>query len=477
MRASVFSFSCVVLLVLATAMPARAAVELSAECGSGTPSMFAPGVSASDRDGSIYYVDWANGNLSYKLARDLPLVTRWRETLERIGFAQIRYDHWGKPWCGIVWSADGVRHAVRWPTAVSDSGSLEHRFEGMPAEVWFVYLEMQQVAVNGEVCAEVGGESEYTGSIALQCAASGDELSRAEIRILPDGDLLLSRLEPTPGRRCATVIGSHPGALQHWHASLDEAEFEELPDHAAAFPNVGCTIERTRDDVTHRVRLGPARPADSRWKVVDPVASELAVMAGGRLRFNASGPGSEVEKVTLLDAFTARAIASADVLVASDNGIRCEIAPCPTERVEWRGRTDTSGRVLLPTRFVTEMTVVGTPAHQTRSIDDATKGADGALALELIPRELPSDGVLGLGLTPLKLVDAQSGAAVANEMVHVAAEGTVGLVLTSNALGYVFIDAEDFGVLLEEVRVSIPGYRRRELGFDLVVPFERERAR
>jgi hypothetical protein len=222
------------------------------------------------------------------------------------------------------------------------------------------------------------------------------------------------------------------------------------------------------------VHLGTQRPADSRWKAVDAVVNELAVMAGGRLRFTATGPGSEVRKVTLLDAFTARAVAAADVLVASDNGMRCITAPCPTDRVEWRGRTDASGTVLVPARFVTAETAIGTRAHDARSVDDSARGNDGALVLELVPLELPSDDLLGLGPTPVKLVDAASGAAIANAKVHVAAEGTVGLELESNALGYVFIGEEDFGVLLEELHVSVAGYRRRDLGFDLVVPLQRE---
>jgi hypothetical protein len=474
MRASVFSVGSLAVLLVATATSAQAAVGISAVCGSGTPSAFAPGASANDRDGSIYYVDWANGHLSHKIARNVPLVARWRETLERIAFAQVRYDHFGKPWCGVIRSADGVQHAVRWPTAVSENGSLAHQFAGVPAEVWFVYLEMQQVAVNGEVCAAAGDGYEVEGSIALQCAGPGAESTRAELRILQDGDFVASRSQAASNQQCSTVVGHHPRALAQWHAALDEAELEELPDHDPLFPDRTCALERTRGGVTHRVHLGTQRPADPRWKAVDTVVNELAVMAGGRLRFTAAGPGNDVKKVTLLDAFTARAVAAADVLVSSDNGIRCISAPCPTDPVEWRGRTDASGTVLVPARFVTEETVIGTRAHDARYVDEAARGTDGALVLELVPLDLPSDDSLDTGLTPVKLVDAASGTAIANAKVRVAAEGTVGLELESNALGYVFIGQEDFGVLLEELRVSVFGYRRRELGFDLVLPLQRE---
>jgi hypothetical protein len=477
MRISGFSFGGLAGLLVATATSAQSPIEISAACGSGTPSAFAPGASASTRDGSIYYVDWANGSLSYKIARNVPLVARWHETLERMGFEQIRYGDFGQPWCGIIRSADGGQHAVRWPTAVNENGSLAHNFEGMPAEVWFVYLEMQQVAVNGEVCANAGDAYEVTDSIALQCPGPGGEPTRAELRVLSDGDFIASRLQAAPHQQCSTVIGHHPRALEQWHAVLDEAELEELPDHDPLRPDRTCTLERTRGGVTHRVHLGTQRPADSRWMAVDTVVNELAVMSGGRLGVTATGQGSEVRRFTLLDALTARAAAAADVLVASDNGIRCIAAPCPTDRVEWRGRTDSSGTVLVPARFVTEMTAIGTRAHDARSVSDAVRGPDGALVLELIPLELPSDDSLGLGLTPVKLVDAASGAAIADAKVHVAAEGTVGLELESNALGYIFIDEGDFDVLLEELRVSVPGYRRRSLGFDLVAPLRREPSR
>jgi hypothetical protein len=113
--------------------------------------------------------------------------------------------------------------------------------------------------------------------------------------------------------------------------------------------------------------------------------------------------------------------------------------------------------------------VIETPGHIAASVQDAVPRSGGDYTLELVPRDLSSDHPLGLGLSPLKLIDASSGEPIANAAVNLAAAGTVEVDLRSNALGYIFVDEEDFTVLLKDLRITVPSYRTRAIGYESVV--------
>ena len=74
-------------------------------------------------------------------------------------------------------------------------------------------------------------------------------------------------------------------------------------------------------------------------------------------------------RVQLLDARTTKPIAGTEVKVYSDNGIRCEQPPCPTNGKEWKGRTDAAGYVTIPRTAIQVVANISTSRHSADLID------------------------------------------------------------------------------------------------------------
>jgi hypothetical protein len=74
------------------------------------------------------------------------------------------------------------------------------------------------------------------------------------------------------------------------------------------------------------------------------------------------GAGDTI-RIRLVDAATGRPIADSEVEVYTDNGIRCVTAPCPTDGLTWRGRSDAQGVVAVPKSAVNVVAHIGTPRH------------------------------------------------------------------------------------------------------------------
>jgi len=53
-------------------------------------------------------------------------------------------------------------------------------------------------------------------------------------------------------------------------------------------------------------------------------------------------------KLLLLDKRTRKPLRLTALEIYSDNGIRCIKAPCPTNGIEWKGKTDARGYVVVP---------------------------------------------------------------------------------------------------------------------------------
>jgi hypothetical protein len=56
-------------------------------------------------------------------------------------------------------------------------------------------------------------------------------------------------------------------------------------------------------------------------------------------------------KLLALDKRTRKPIRLTAVKIYSDNGIRCRTTPCPTNGIEWNGKTDGRGYVLIPSQI------------------------------------------------------------------------------------------------------------------------------
>jgi hypothetical protein len=90
-------------------------------------------------------------------------------------------------------------------------------------------------------------------------------------------------------------------------------------------------------------------------------------------------------RVRLLDAATGRPLAGAAVTVYSDNGIRCDRAPCPTNGRTWQGRTGATGWLALPRTEIQQTVSVSTPTRYGDLVGDATRAA-GGWVLRMRPR-------------------------------------------------------------------------------------------
>lgn len=92
---------------------------------------------------------------------------------------------------------------------------------------------------------------------------------------------------------------------------------------------------------------------------------------------------------------------------------------------------------------------------------DSEKDANGAWVVELYPNHLSNSA--GLGVRPIKLVDAPSNRPLSNTAVHIAFGETDSFEGTTNALGYVFLPFEKARPALENTWVVVPGYRRAKI--------------
>jgi hypothetical protein len=173
---------------------------------------------------------------------------------------------------------------------------------------------------------------------------------------------------------------------------------------------------------------------------------------------NATG---SILTIQLINASTTLPIVGTAVTVQSNNGIECRTAPCPRNIREWKGASDAHGIIRIPRSILQLGANVETSACYGDLIADSAPAADGRWVAELLPRE-PADAP---GPHPLKLLDAGTGAPIADSSVRISFGGGNRRPRTfdsrTNALGYVFVPfevvaASDPG----RVWLEVPGYRR-----------------
>lgn len=263
-------------------------ITISAVCSGGTPDPFAVGAMAQDIDGAVFRIEPGSLAPGRKVARNVPFVARLRETLDQLNFEQIRFDHSDGSWCGVTRTIESASHSVRWPTRLQPNGALAHHFAGMPVEVWHVFLELQRVGTEQQVCGRFH-EDIVPHGVAMWSACQGPGInpSASGVYVLEDGDIVTWTGGPVVQKRCSRVAGSEKDSLARWHAMLSEARFEQLRDqpHSAQYGYVNCSIGRTLSAKSHVVDLsgvgmGDERdvPRDPRWKTVLRVFKELGAM-------------------------------------------------------------------------------------------------------------------------------------------------------------------------------------------------------
>ena len=172
-------------------------------------------------------------------------------------------------------------------------------------------------------------------------------------------------------------------------------------------------------------------------------------------------------RVQLVDARSARPLANADVQIASDNGIRCIRAPCPTNARRWGGRSDATGYVVVPTSIIQQATTISAGRASGDLVQDSEPGPGGAWVAELMPEDTTE-----LSPRPLKLVDARSGRPLAHVRARLQYPGAGGrpaeLRLTTNALGWILVPFEVVARGADNTYVEVPGYRRTHVDYSWV---------
>lgn len=191
--------------------------------------------------------------------------------------------------------------------------------------------------------------------------------------------------------------------------------------------------------------------------LISPACSTSARDSSASIR-NAPGP---ILTIQLINASTTLPVADTAVTVHTDNGIECRAAPCDRNDREWKGASDAHGVIRIPKSILQLDASVETPACYGDLIEDSAPAADGRWVAELLPRD-PADTP---GPHPLKLIDARTGAPIADSSVRfdfgAGRQGPRTFESRTNALGYVFVPFEvvvagDPG----RVWLEVPGYRR-----------------
>lgn len=170
-------------------------------------------------------------------------------------------------------------------------------------------------------------------------------------------------------------------------------------------------------------------------------------------------------RIRLMDALSALPISNNDVRVYSDNGIRCSMPPCPTNGMEWKGRTDAGGYLVVPRAMLQAATSITTRAHEGDLIRDAEKDVAEGWVADLVPRHLY--GGDHLPPLPVKLVAAGSRKSIANAPVRIEFRTPSGklnhVTLTTNKLGYVFVPYEAVAFTDRTFWLIAPGYQRTRI--------------
>lgn len=192
-------------------------------------------------------------------------------------------------------------------------------------------------------------------------------------------------------------------------------------------------------------------------------------------------------RVRLFDVYSGLALANVEVKVTSDNGVQCELPPCPANGQTWSGRSDSAGVVIIPRSAMQVNTYVDTKDYRGARLGDEDQASSQTRDIELYPESLYSlenDWTRGY-----KLVDARTGKVLANIAVRIEFPnddwpgrhgGISGLELKTNPLGYVFFsflrkpDPKPGETLPEapladwmtpEASVVVPGYGKAKLNY------------
>lgn len=88
-------------------------------------------------------------------------------------------------------------------------------------------------------------------------------------------------------------------------------------------------------------------------------------------------------KLLVVSISTEKPIANRSVTINSDNGVRCVMAPCPTNSKQWQGRTNRQGLVVIPQKVIQQSTTIKIPGYMAKDLGEALPSQPGISKIEL----------------------------------------------------------------------------------------------
>lgn len=78
-------------------------------------------------------------------------------------------------------------------------------------------------------------------------------------------------------------------------------------------------------------------------------------------------------KVLVIDKATNRPLKNKSVEIYSDNGVRCIKAPCPTNGIEWQGKTDKHGYLIVPAKIRQASMTIEISGYEAKELNRASQ--------------------------------------------------------------------------------------------------------
>ncbi len=78
-------------------------------------------------------------------------------------------------------------------------------------------------------------------------------------------------------------------------------------------------------------------------------------------------------RILVIDKATSKPLKNKSVEIYSDNGIRCIQAPCPTNGIEWKGKTDKNGYLVIPNNIRQASMTIELAGYEAKELNQSAR--------------------------------------------------------------------------------------------------------
>lgn len=78
-------------------------------------------------------------------------------------------------------------------------------------------------------------------------------------------------------------------------------------------------------------------------------------------------------RILVIDKATNKPLKNKSVEIYSDNGIRCVKAPCPTNGIEWKGKTNKYGYLIIPNNIRQASMTLGIAGYDAKELNQSAR--------------------------------------------------------------------------------------------------------